>query len=48
MAYKFTMMNGLATVHCEISNVAFGDLMGIPKTFEILDKEAQHVRDQPA
>lgn len=45
MSYKFTMLNGVATINCEISNVALGDLVGSRwKTSEILDKEAQFLK----
>jgi hypothetical protein len=41
MFYKFTMMNGIHTVDCEISNVALSDLAGGRwATLQIPDREA--------
>ena len=43
MFYKFTMMNGVKTVDCEISNVALNDLARW-ETTQLPDRDAQFLR----
>jgi hypothetical protein len=40
LSYMFTMMNGVHTVHCEISSVALGDLGRWERAYT-QDREAQ-------
>jgi hypothetical protein len=49
MSYKFTMMDGIHAIDCEISSVALSDLLGGRwGKLEIADRDAQFLkfRDQ--